>query len=98
MRRRKFTTLLGGAAAAWPLGASAPQRWAVPMVGLLHNSVVEAGFVERRNIGVEFRLRSQAVDPVRRGGGRDRRQQHVQAGRDLPSILGVGGTRKVSKL
>src|SRR5215469_15859842 len=67
-RRREFITLLGGAAAAWPLAARAQQR-ATPVVGFLRDSTAagsehmvnglrkgfaEAGFVEGRNLTIGY--------------------------------------------
>jgi putative ABC transport system substrate-binding protein len=70
MRRREFITLLGGAAASWPLTARAQQP-ATPLVGVmsplsvataarnlaaLRNRLRELGYTEGRNINIEYRF------------------------------------------
>jgi putative ABC transport system substrate-binding protein len=69
LRRREFITLLGGAAAAWPLAARGQQA-GVPVIGylsfglresdqvnlgLLRQVLSEMGYVEGRNVSVEYR-------------------------------------------
>jgi putative ABC transport system substrate-binding protein len=68
MRRREFITLLGGAAAAWPLAARAQQFGQIPRIGVLvslsaphpfteafRSGLRDLGYIEGRNIAIEWR-------------------------------------------
>src|ERR1700681_2608177 len=78
MRRRQFITLLGGAAAVWPLAARAQQTDRVRRIGVLfggfaapaniaafQQGLEQSGWTEGRNVRIEYRSGSGNLDNVR---------------------------------
>ena len=78
VRRREFITLLGGAAATWPLAARAQQPANVPRVGILspaasetaatltafRDGIRDLGYIEGQTIALDFRLSKGIMDAL----------------------------------
>jgi putative ABC transport system substrate-binding protein len=82
--RREFITLLGGAAAAWPLAARAQQSVRLPRLGIIDDDepiwdyfwrgLRDLGYIENQNIAIEHRSAGSKVDRL------------AQAARELVSV------------
>jgi ABC-type uncharacterized transport system substrate-binding protein len=112
IRRRDFITVLGGAMAAWPLGAQAQQA-ATPVVGFLsiaspapfahlvaglRRGLQDAGFVEGRDITVEYRWAEGRYDRLPELAAELVRRQVaviVTSGGDNPSLTAKAATTTI---
>jgi putative ABC transport system substrate-binding protein len=80
VKRREFMTLLGGAAAAWPVPAGAQQP-AMPVIAFLRSTTAagsvslvaafrqglnEAGFIEGQNVAIEYNWADDSLDRLSR--------------------------------
>jgi len=103
MRRRDLITLLGGAAAAWPLAARA-QKPALPMVGFINSAsaegyapmaaafrqgLKESGFVEGQNVAIEYRWANGQYDLVPAMAAELARSRPAVIVANAPGVLAV---------
>ena len=101
MRRREPVTLLGGAAAAWPLAVRAQQGERVRRIGVLMNrsrpsrtqagltafvqALQQSGWTDGRNVRIDY--------PLGRGRGRPLRKHAAELVALAPDVILAAGAR-----
>ncbi len=111
MNKREFITLLGGAAAAWPVAAPAEQQ-AVPVIGFLYTGLTpdgaasrvaafqqglaEVGYVAGQNAAIEFGWPAAQHEELRAFvADLVRRQVSVIVGNALPAMVAKSSTSTI---
>jgi len=104
MRRREFITLLGGAAAAWPLAASAQQGERVRRIGVIlggagsgrsdiaafQQALQQLGWIDGRNVRIDYRFGL--------GNAADVRKHTAELVALGPDVILVGGASVLAPL
>ena len=107
MRRRQFITLLGGAAAAWPLAVRAQQGERVRRIGVLHTPAVDDPDGQARNAAFLEGLqqfgwtegRNVRIDTRWSAGDADRIRRYVaEFVAFLPDVIVASGSATVGRL
>src|SRR5262245_41441395 len=110
MRRREFITLIGGAAATWPLAAGAQQS-AKPLVGVMHataepesgyfaafkEGLGKSGYFDGHNVTIEFRSAEGRYDrlPAIAAEFVQRRANVIHAGTPVAALAAKRATTSI---
>jgi putative ABC transport system substrate-binding protein len=108
LRRRDFLTLVGGAAAVWPLAAHGQQP-SMPVIGFLNvtspeanagrmrafrQGLKDAGYVESENVAIEYRWADNQIDRLPALAA-DLARRNVATTASPPALAAKAGTTTI---